>query len=211
MTNSTYPVAVVVLPVFFISVLGWDFWLAGGFMAAWTIGYGFVQTSTPGLIRRRVEGDHEPAGGTAMRLTFGLAAFPVGIALALMNGVAPALAVVVGLLAFGVIFALNSAVHSYLILVYTDSDKVAMNVGFYYMANAMGRLACTVLSGLLYQYGLQFGPSGGLVACRWASAAFVLTAGDYRCSCPKAPHGQSRSCSTIWESDNQDTGLSRPY
>lgn len=168
---------VVGLPVFFVSVLGWDFWLAGGFMAAWTIGYGAVQASTPGLIRRRVEGAHEPDGRTAALLAFGLAAFPAGIALALMNGVAPTLAVVGGLLAFGVVFALNSAVHSYLILAYTDSDKVAMNVGFYYMANAMGRLAGTVLSGLLYQIGLRSGASGGLVLCLWASMAFVITAG----------------------------------
>jgi MFS family permease len=85
--------------------------------------------------------------------------------------------VVVGLLAFGALFALNSAVHSYLILAYTDSDKVAMNVGFYYMANAVGRLAGTVLSGALYQLGLRYGPSGGLMACLWASAALLLTAG----------------------------------
>ncbi|NTU78242.1 MAG: organoarsenical effux MFS transporter ArsJ [Chloroflexales bacterium] len=168
---------VVGLPVFFVSVLGWNFWMAGGFMAAWTIGYGFVQASTPGLIRRRVEGAHEPDGRTATGLAFALAAFPAGIALALMNGIAPALAVVAGLLAFGVVFALNSAVHSYLILAYTDSNKVAMNVGFYYMANAMGRLAGTVLSGLLYQLGLQSGVNGGLVACLWASVAFVLAAG----------------------------------
>jgi hypothetical protein len=62
---------------------------------------------------------------------------------------------------------LNSAVHSYLILAYTDSDKVAMNVGFYYMANAGGRLAGTVLSGLLYQY-------SGLIGCLWACAGLVL-------------------------------------
>lgn len=168
---------VVGLPVFFVSVLGWNFWQAGGFMAAWTIGYGMVQAATPGLIRRRVEGAREPDGRTATGLAFGLAAFPAAIALALMSGFAPALSVVAGLLAFGVIFALNSAVHSYLILAYTDSDKVAMNVGFYYMANAMGRLAGTVLSGLLYQLGLQWGASGGLVLCLWASVAFVLAAG----------------------------------
>jgi len=168
---------VVGLPVFFVSVLGWDFWQAGGFMAAWTIGYGVVQAATPGLIRRQVEGAQEPDGRTATVLAFALAAFPAGIALALSNGIAPALAVVGGLLAFGAVFALNSAVHSYLILAYTNSDKVAMNVGFYYMANAMGRLAGTVLSGLLYQLGLQAGPSGGLVACLWASVAFVLAAG----------------------------------
>ena len=175
---------VVGLPVFFVSVLGWDFWLAGGFMAAWTIGYGFVQASTPGLIRRRVEGAHEPDGRTAMALAYGLAAFPAGIALALMNGVAPTLAVVGGLLAFGVVFALNSAVHSYLILAYTDSDKVAMNVGFYYMANAMGRLAGTVLSGLLYQIGLRYGASGGLVLCLWASMASLLLAGTLSLALP---------------------------
>lgn len=168
---------VVGLPVFFVSVLGWDFWLAGGFMAAWTIGYGIVQAATPGLIRRRVEGAHEPDGRTATALAFGLAVFPAAIALALMNGIAPVFAVVGGLLAFGAVFALNSAVHSYLILAYTDNDKVAMNVGFYYMANAMGRLTGTVLSGLLYQIGVQAGPNGGLIACLWASMAFVLVAG----------------------------------
>jgi MFS family permease len=168
---------VVGLPVFFVSVLGWDFWQAGGFMAAWTIGYGIVQAFTPNLIRRRVESKSEPDGRTATGLAFGLAAFPIAIALALMSGIAPTLAVVAGLLAFGAVFALNSAVHSYLILAYTDSDKVALNVGFYYMANAMGRLAGTVLSGLLYQLGLRWGESGGLVACLWASAALVITAG----------------------------------
>ncbi|NTV64818.1 MAG: MFS transporter, partial [Oscillochloris sp.] len=93
------------------------------------------------------------------------------------GGIAPALAVVGGLLAFGVVFALNSAVHSYLILAATDSDKVAMHVGFYYMANAVGRLLGTVLSGLLYQLGLAWGASGGLIACLWASVGFVLAAG----------------------------------
>ena len=99
-----------------------------------------------------------------------LAAFPAGIAIALTTGVDPTLVVVAGLFAFGVVFALNSAVHSYLILAYADGDKVAMNVGFYYMANAGGRLTGTVLSGLLYQW-------QGLEACLWASVAFVLGAG----------------------------------
>jgi MFS family permease len=168
---------VVGLPVFLYS-LGWNFWQVGGFLALWVIGYGFVQASAPGIIRRRVEGQSgEPDGKTATWLAFALAAFPAGIALALMFGVDPALVVVAGLIIFGVIFAMNSAVHSYLILAYTDSDKVAMNVGFYYMANAGGRLAGTVLSGLLYQIGLQSGPTNGLIACLWASVAFVLVAG----------------------------------
>ncbi|MGC8801015.1 MAG: MFS transporter [Chloroflexus aggregans] len=168
---------VVGLPVFFITVLGWDFWLAGGFMAAWTIGYGFIQASTPALIRRRVTDARAPDGRTAMWLAFALAAFPAAIALALGVGFAPTAAVVIGLLAFGVIFALNSAVHSYLILAYADDTKVAMNVGFYYMANALGRLVGTVLSGALYQWGMQNGLYGGLIACLWASAGFVLMAG----------------------------------
>lgn len=168
---------VVGLPVFFITVLGWDFWLAGGFMAAWTIGYGFVQASTPTLIRRRIANAQAPDGRTAMWLAFALAAFPAGIAIALNAGLAPTLSVVGGLLAFGIIFALNSAVHSYLILAYADDAKVAMNVGFYYTANALGRLTGTVLSGALYQWGMQSNPFGGLIACLWASAGFILIAG----------------------------------
>ena len=82
----------------------------------------------------------------------------------------PTLAVVIGLIAFGIVFAMNSAVHSYLILAYTDNDKVAMNVGFYYMANACGRLGGTVLSGVSYQL-------SGLVGRLWASVGFTLAAG----------------------------------
>jgi predicted MFS family arabinose efflux permease len=76
---------------------------------------------------------------------------------------------VTGLILFGVVFAINSAVHSYLILAYSDFEKVSMNVGFYYMANAGGRLAGTVLSGLVYQ-------TQGLEGCLWWSAGFVLAA-----------------------------------
>jgi MFS family permease len=162
---------VVGLPAFLYTVLRWTFWQVGAFMALWIIGYGIVQASAPGIIRRRGGGQgSEPDGKTATWLAFALAAFPAGIALALMAGIDPTVAVVAGLIAFGVIFAMNSAVHSYLILAYTDSDKVAMNVGFYYMANAGGRLAGTVLSGVLYQW-------YGLVGCLWASVAFVLAAG----------------------------------
>jgi VIT1/CCC1 family predicted Fe2+/Mn2+ transporter len=168
---------VVGLPVFLSSVLGWTFWQSGGFLAVWVIGYGIVQAATPGLLRSRVEGRHEPDGRTATILAFILAALPAAIAVALAAGIAPATVVVAGLIIFGAVFALNSAVHSYLILAYTDSDKVAMSVGFYYMANAAGRLAGTVLSGALYQWGLQLGPSHGLIACLWASSAFVLVAG----------------------------------
>ena len=97
---------------------------------------------------------------------------------------------VVGLIAFGVVFALNSAVHSYLILAYADGDKVAMNVGFYYMANAGGRLVGTVLSGLLYQW-------QGLEACLWASVAFVLAAGLISMLLPSEQPGRSSSPSRL--------------
>jgi predicted MFS family arabinose efflux permease len=92
------------------------------------------------------------------------------MAVALNAGVNPTLAIIAGLVPFGVAFAMNSAVHSYLILAYADNDKVAMNVGFYYMANAVGRLAGTILSGLLYQW-------HGLTACLWVSTGFLITAG----------------------------------
>jgi predicted MFS family arabinose efflux permease len=161
---------VVGLPVFFRTEHHWTFWQAGGFLAIWTIGYGIVQASAPKLLRRRRAHGENPDGATATWLAFLLAAFPATIAVALAVNLQPVLAVVVGLLLFGVVFAMNSAVHSYLILAYAEGDKVAMNVGFYYMANAGGRLAGTVLSGALYVW-------QGLEACLWASALFVLAAG----------------------------------
>src|SRR6185503_15188423 len=146
---------VVAVPVFLSSVLGWKFWQAGGFLAAWVIGYGAVQASAPALIRRQsADGDKQPDGHTATWLAFLLAAFPVAIAAALYFHISAAIVIVAGLILFGVVFALNSAVHSYLILAYTDDKKVAMTVGISYMANACGRLAGTVLSGLIYQIGL---------------------------------------------------------
>ncbi len=137
---------------------------------------------------RRLGG--EPDGRTATWLAFALAGFPALIALALAANFDPIAAVVVGLLLFGVVFALNSAVHSYLILAYADGDKVAMNVGFYYMANAGGRLAGTVLSGALYQW-------QGLEACLWASAAFVLAAGVLSRLLPTQAVGRNRTAAAV--------------
>jgi predicted MFS family arabinose efflux permease len=170
---------VVGLPVFLRTVLGWSFWEVGTFMAAWVIGYGFVQALSPRIVRRRAQESRAPDGGTAAGLAFLLALFPAGIALALGADFDPQTVLVVGLIAFGVVFALNSAVHSYLILAYSDGDRVAMNVGFYYMANAAGRLAGTLLSGLLYQW-------QGLEACLWVSAGFVLVAGALSLLLPRA-------------------------
>ncbi len=175
---------VVGLPVFFRTEHGWTFYEAGGFLAIWTIGYGIVQASAPRLLRRRLNQGTDPDGTTATRLAFALAAFPALIAIAIGTKVSPVVSVVVGLLVFGVIFAMNSAVHSYLILAYADGDKVAMNVGFYYMANAGGRLAGTVLSGALYQW-------QGLQACLWASVAFVLAAGLLSRMMPSSTTGKT--------------------
>ena len=128
---------VVGVPVFLRTEQGWSFWQVGTFLAVWVIGYGTVQASRPALRPRPRRAHRDVAGVRARR------ASRPAIALALAAGVDGAVAVVVGLIAFGLVFALNSAVHSYLILAYADGDKVAMNVGFYYMANAGGRLAGT--------------------------------------------------------------------
>jgi MFS family permease len=175
---------VVGLPVFLYTVLGWNFWQVGGFMAVWVIGYGVVQASAPAILRRfyRDPGS-APDGATATWLAFLLAAFPAAIAVALWANLHPATVVVVGLIGFGIVFALNSAVHSFLILAYTDNDKVAMNVGFYYMANACGRLAGTVLSGLLYQ-------AFGLAGCLWAAAVLAGATGAVSRLLPTNKHSR---------------------
>ncbi len=160
---------VVGLPVFLRGTLGWSFYQVGGFLACWIIGYGVIQFLAPVLIQRFGSGQ-PPKSKTIQFWTFTLTAVPGAIALALQLGVPGNIAIVGGLLVFGVVFAFNSAVHSYLVLAFTDDDKVALNVGFYYMANSGGRLAGTVLSGLVFQY-------FDLVGCLWTSMFLVLAAG----------------------------------
>ena len=99
-----------------------------------------------------------------------LASIPAAIAISLQQPLNPAPVLIAGLAIFGLIFAINSAIHSFLILDYSDNDKVSLNVGFYYMANAGGRLTGTILSGLVYQM-------WGLVGCLWVSTVFVILAG----------------------------------
>lgn len=110
----------------------------GSFLALWVVLYGFVQAGAPALLRKGHHG-RGPQGSSARNWALLLAGFPAGIALALIYGLDPAMSLIIGLFAFGAVFAINSAVHSYLILAYSDHNKVAMNVGFYYMANAAGR------------------------------------------------------------------------
>ncbi len=155
---------VVALPVFLSESLGWDFWKVGGFLALWIIGYGAVQTCAPLLTRRRGK---IPCGRTVANWNAVLSLIPALIAGSLTIGWPAAPVLIIGLLAFGVLFAINSSLHSYLIVNYADADRVAMDVGFYYMANAMGRLAGTVLSGWIFQ-------TAGLEGCLWASSGFLL-------------------------------------
>ncbi len=142
---------VVSVPIFLTSVLGWSFMQVGAFLAVWVIGYGAVQAVAPALLPTRAAG--EGAGTAAPALGFILVAVTAAMPLALYAG-APAPPVILGgLAAFGVVFALNSSLHSYLVLAYSDADRASLNVGFYYMANAAGRLLGTLLSGLSYQMG----------------------------------------------------------
>ena len=158
---------VVALPIFLKDALGWSFSGVGGFLAAWVIGYGFIQAAAPKLLRR---GAGAASGAHAAQFWgFVLALVSAALALALQFNFHPTVSVLVGLAVFGIVFAINSSVHSYLILAYTDSDKVALNIGFYYMANAGGRLTGTLLSGVMYLV-------GGLTGCLWVSTALVLAA-----------------------------------
>ena len=153
---------VVGIPIYFYAVLSEGttagnrtaFFLIGTFMALWVILYGLIQANAPRILRAKTRPTDElikVARGWAWRL----AAVP-----AILTGVAiiagePQLwltiSLVAGLLIFGIVFAVNSSLHSYLILSFTKAERVTMDVGFYYMANAAGRLAGTLLSGLTYQ------------------------------------------------------------
>jgi MFS family permease len=154
---------VVGLPVFLAAELGWSHIEVGTYMAAWVIGYGFIQTIAPKMLRAKTR---EPDGRTAQFWIIALIVVSAAITAAITNGIAPEIAVLGGLLVFGIVFAINSSLHSYLILAYAEGDKVAMNVGFYYMSNAIGRLTGTVLSGVAYLY-------GGLTGCLVTSIAFL--------------------------------------
>ena len=158
---------VVALPVYLSTVFGWDFWMVGGFLAAWVIGYGIVQSFAP-----RITGKQRgqlPDGRSAFVWAALLAGLPALIALGLGTGWPAQWVLLGGLLLFGVLFAVNSSLHSYLIVSYAKEDGVSLDVGFYYMSNALGRLMGTLLSGWLYQ---QY----GLATCLWWSSLFVLLA-----------------------------------
>ena len=168
---------VVALPVFLASTLGWDFWQVGGFLAAWVIGYGLVQSFAPHITGRAT--GRLPDGRSASAWAVLLAMVPAAMAALLVYGVPAAWVLIVGLTVFGVLFALNSALHSYLIVSYASEDGVSLDVGFYYMANAMGRLLGTVLSGWIFQ-------RWGLAACLAISAALIAVAAAVSVALPRS-------------------------
>jgi predicted MFS family arabinose efflux permease len=160
---------VVSVPIFLASVLGWSFAQVGGFMALWVIAYGAVQSASPVLLAKTT-GGKAPGPVLASTLGLGLAAVTALIPIGLRFGAPPALTMLGGLGLFGIVFALNSSVHSYLVLAYSESDRVSLSVGFYYMANACGRLLGTLLSGVLYQY-------AGVSASLWGAVVLAAAAG----------------------------------
>jgi predicted MFS family arabinose efflux permease len=157
---------VVGLPAF-LYAHGWRFAEVGAFIAAWTIAYGGVQAFAPHLVARSSDGLSREI--PAARLWAGLLlAVPVALSVLLSTSHLPHpdWIVAAGLALFGLPFAVNSSLHSYLILAYAGSEKAAEDVGFYYAANALGRLIGILLSGALYQV-------GGLMACLFGSAAML--------------------------------------
>jgi len=171
---------VVGVPVFLYDRVGWGFTDVGAFLALWVIGYGVVQSIAPALIGRWTAGQ-APEGRSAQVLAFLLAGLTALIALGLGTSLPPLVLILTGLALFGVLFAVNSSVHSYLILAYSEGDKVSMNVGFYYMANAGGRLVGTLLSGELFQ-------RAGVEGCLWGSVLFAALAGFTSLWLPQRHH-----------------------
>jgi MFS family permease len=157
---------VVGLPVFLYSQ-GWHYMEVAGFVASWTIGYGLVQAIAPSVIRRSTDGLSREVPEARL---WGAILTAIPIALAVLLGSMQIhrldLAITIGLGIFGFAFAVISSLHSYLILAYAGSAKAAEDVGFYYAANAGGRLIGILLSGILTQ-------AGGLSACLWGSAAML--------------------------------------
>jgi len=155
---------VVALPVFLHSQLQWSHLSVGAFMASWVIGYGVVQALAP-----RITNNHQgklPGGASLLLWGASLSIIPIAIAVCLWLDLNPAYSLIIGLIIYAAVFAINASIHSFLIVTYAQRDAVATDVGFYYMANAAGRLAGTLLSGMVFQ---QY----GLIYCLIGSAMMV--------------------------------------
>ncbi len=169
---------VVALPVFLSDVLGWSDRTVGAFLALWVIGYGVVQSSAPRILTLRQTAVDEVRSAREWALV--LAVVAATIASLVAFDVAVKIAIVAGLIVFGVVFAMNSSLHSFLVLAFSDDDEVALDVGFYYSANAAGRLVGTLLSGLLYLW-------GGLALAMWGATAFVVLTWLFALRLPPMP------------------------
>ena len=175
---------VVALPVYLASSFGWEHVYVSGFIALWIVGYGLVQALAPKL--SGTKNNQAPSGQHALRWALLLCAVPFGIGLCLSLGIYPQQALIGGLMLFGALFAINSSLHSYLIVSYASDEGVSLDVGFYYMANAMGRLLGTILSGYLFQ-------AYGLATCLYVSAAFIAITAIISLGLPKHHPSQSQS------------------
>ena len=160
---------VVAVPVYLSQNLAWQYSSVGAFFACWVIAYGGVQAIAPRFFRAEPQSS-EAFNNNIVAIWGGvLSAITILITLVVARGYGNEFVLVAGLLLFGAIFAINSSLHSYLIVSFADADRVSMDVGFYYMANALGRLVGTILSGLIFQlYGLE--------ACLVVSSLFLVIA-----------------------------------
>jgi len=159
---------VVALPVFLANQLHWEHDFVGVFMACWVILYGIIQTVSPKITGK--SHGKLPNGNILSFWAFLLVGVIATLVLALYVSSLTGLVIVLGLLSFAAVFAVNSSLHSYVIIALAKSDGVSMDVGFYYMANAMGRLLGTVLSGFVFQW-------YGLEACLMFSAVLACISG----------------------------------
>ncbi|MGO2011662.1 organoarsenical effux MFS transporter ArsJ [Pseudoalteromonas sp.] len=158
---------VVALPIYLAAELNWNHWWVSGFLALWVIGYGIIQTQAPRItVNNKLL---SVAMGEAQKWVIILCIFTVFLALSAVFDWHFKVILLIGLGVFGAIFAINSSLHSYLIVSFADKDGVSLDVGFYYMANASGRLLGTVLSGGIFQL-------YGLTACLIASAILLFLA-----------------------------------
>lgn len=158
---------VVALPVYLAELYGWQHWSVGMLMAIWVILYGFVQVFTPKLTG--FSAGKLPVVEDVTKAVFYLAVGTSILALLMSSELGSLSLLIVGLFVFGFLFAINSSIHSFYIVYISKQQDVTLDVGFYYMANAGGRLIGTILSGLVYQ---QF----GLAACLWFSVFLLVCA-----------------------------------
>jgi len=183
---------VVALPVFLSDELGWSERGVGGFLALWVIGYGIVQSTAPKMLARGGRHVDEVSATRQWALILGLVSGTIATLVAF--DIAIEWAIVGGLVVFGIAFAMNSSLHSYLVLAFSDDDSVALDVGFYYSANAAGRFVGTLLSGLLYLW-------GDLAAALWGSTIFVLITWISARRLPSVPDTVSISIADVEGSD----------